>query len=307
MANAINSFFIDLLTLEYSRELSLGQKHYFLKAPLQKQTEFFRIIRQFRTFMALEVSDCTASYPDYQIAETPFEPRTVAAKGIGSFPDSIHIHPATAPKPNLLKRIAISISLLFLHMTTWSIQFTNWVLKTFFNFGSRQKILYRELHHISKHGDVGKIEEFLVEHSEESFAAGYLFSEFMDLPELYSYFPEILQGANVCMGGDNGFFCRRWSEHAECYQRISSHEYQHNQCFAIGHFLFWLDLQGNTRFQFENSQLRGFFSWINHVIDYLRYRRDNEQQGVIGSSPHTEDYCLRVEVDPSAFISRKLN
>ncbi len=257
--------------------------------------------------MISEVSECAAASTDLEINLAPFELRTAAPRGLGSIPDSIHIHPAAAPKPNLIKRFAISIGLVFIHMVTWSIQFTNWILKTFFDFGSRQKVLYRELHHISKHGDMGKIEEFLVEHSEESFAAGYIFSEFVDLPELYSHLAEILQGANICMAGDNGFFCRRWSEHPDCYQRISSHEYQDDQCYAIGHFLFWLDLEGNTRFQFENSQFRGFFSGINHVIDYLRYRRDNEQQGVIGTSPHTEDYCLRVEVDPLTFISRKLD
>lgn len=255
--------------------------------------------------MTLEISECTSSSIEYEIDKTPFEPTSVP-KGLTSVPDTMDLKPASAPKPNFIQRIAISIGLIFLHMITWTIQFTNWILKTFFNFASRQKILYRELHHLSQKGDMGKIEEFLVDHSENPFVAGYLFSEFADLPELYLYLAEILEGANLCLINDHGFFCRRWSEHPDCYKRISSHEYQKDQCYAIGHFLFWLDLEGNTRFQFENSQFRGFFSGLNHLIDYLRYRRDNEQQGVTGTSPYTEDYCIQVEVDPSVFISRKL-
>ena len=153
---------------------------------------------------------------------------------------------------------------------------------------------------------MGKVEAFLVEHADEEFAAGYLFSEFLDIPELHPHLTELLQGANICMVDDRGFFCRRWSEHPDCYRRISSHKYQENECYAIGHFLFWLDLEGNTRFQFENSPWKGFFSAINHAIDYLRYVRDNEQQGVTGSSVYTEEYCLKVEVDPLLVLSRKV-
>lgn len=254
----------------------------------------------------MEITDCTS--PDFETETSLTEIQMSSPKGLASIPDSIqphHVH-AVAPKPNFLKRIAITIGLVFVHIITISIQFSNWILKTFFGYSSRQKVLYRELHHISKNGTMGQIQEFLVENSHHAFAAGYLFSEFLDLPETYTHLTEILQGANICLENDKGFFCRRWSEHPECYRRISSHEYQDDECYAIGHFLFWLDLDGNTRFQFENSPLKGFFSSINHLIDYLRYRRDNEQQGVIGTSEHTEDYCLKIEIDPLEFMVRKL-
>lgn len=255
--------------------------------------------------MAFGVTDCSSSIDDFNIEKATLNFPSQESEGLGKTHEVTHIHP-TAPKPNFIQRIAIAVTLIFFHMVTWTVQFTNWILKSVFGYESRQKVLYRELHHISKKGDVGKIEEFLVEHSENSFAASYLFSEFIDLPHLYAHLPQILEGANVCLVNDGGFFCRRWSEHPDSYPRISSHQYQGNECYAIGHFLFWLDLDGNTRFQFENSPLRGFFSTINHIVDYLRYKRDNEQQGVTGTSPYTEQYCLKVEVDPADFIARKL-
>jgi hypothetical protein len=256
--------------------------------------------------MTLEISDCTSCSSEFEIRDCFFETNSQAPKGISSITDSIHIHPV-APKPNFIQRFVISLSLVFFHMVTWTVQLTNWILKNIFGVESRQKILYRELHQISKEGDAEKIEKFLEEHSEDSFAAGYLFSEFSDLPELYPYLPRILEGANMCLAGDRGFFCRRWREYPDAYQRISSHKYQCNECYAIGHFLFWLDPEGNTRFQFENSPLRGFFSAINHCIDFLKYKRDNEQQGPTGTSSHTEHYCIRIEIDPTNFILRKLN
>ncbi len=254
----------------------------------------------------MEVSDCTSIPSDVEVERPSTSGKPSAPQGLSGVPDSIqHIH-SIAPKPNFLKRTAIAIGLVLIHMLTWVIQFSNWVLKNIFGISSRQKTLYRELHSLSMKGDMGKIEEFLIENSTHAFVAGYLFSEFLDLPELHPYFSEILQGANVCLYGDRGFFCRRWSEHPECYKRLSSHDYQNDECYSIGHLLFWKDSEGDTRFQFENSPLKGFFSSINHLIDYLRYKKDNEQQGVVGTSMYTEDFCIKVEVNPLKFMVRTL-
>lgn len=253
----------------------------------------------------MEISDCTSSSQAlFETEKISFEEISQTPKGLASVPDSIHAYPI-APKPNCFMRIAISLALVFFHLVTWSFQLVNWILKAIFGGESRQEGLYQKLHYLSKEGDMGGIRQFLEEHAEEPFAAGYLFSEFVHLPELHSHLAEILQGANICLVGDGGFFCRRWREHPDCYQCPSSHNYKEGQCFAIGHFLFWEDLDGSTRFQFENSPLRGFFGWIHHMIDFLRYRRDNEQQGVTGTSLHTEDYCLKVNVDSLDFTSRK--
>lgn len=252
--------------------------------------------------MVSEISDCTPSSAEFDTEKFYFEP--AVRRGLAAVPDSIQV-PTVPPKPNFLERFLISTGLIFVHWFTWTAQFFNWMLKTFFGFASRQKMLYQELHSISKRGDIEEIKGFLTKHSEDSSHAGFLFGEFLALPELYSHLHEILNGANVCLAKDGGFFCSRWRDHPDSYQRISSHQYQNEQCYAIGHFLFWLDHSGSTRFQFEKSPFKGFFSSIDHLIDYLRYKRDNEQQGVTGSSPHTEHYSLKVTVSPETFLARK--
>jgi hypothetical protein len=241
--------------------------------------------------MTLEISDLTATSFDTEAA--PIEFAVSAPSGLASVPDSISA-PITAPKPHMIQRMFVSVGLFLVHLATWTIQLTNWIIKVVLGYASKQKALYQELHQLAKEGNNERIQEFLLKHAHEKSAAGYLFSELVQLPELHSHLAEILQGANICLANDQGSFCRRWSQHADCYRRPSSHQYQEDHCFAIGHFLFWLDLEGNTRFQFENSPLKGLISTINHLIDYLRYRRDNEQQGVTGTSPHTEEYCLKI-------------
>lgn len=214
--------------------------------------------------------------------------------------------PTKAPKPGFFHRAAIHAGIILVHAITWTIQGANWIYKSIFGHSNSDEEFYRKLHHIAESGTAEEIKEFLIEHSDEGQANTYLSDEFLALPELYPYLTEILRGANVCLIHDRGFFCRRWSDHPEAYRRASSHAYQDRECYAIGHFLFWLDPDGHTRFQFEKSPFKGLFSMVDHTLDFLRYKRDNEQQGVMGASPHTEQYCLAVEVDPSEFIARQL-
>lgn len=254
--------------------------------------------------MALEISDCVAVATDYEMDRPIFEAHV--PKGLAAVPDSISPPPAKAPKPNFIHRTAIHIGILFIHSITWTVRFFNWTFHKIFGYTCSQKEFYRQLHELAKKGDPDAIKEFLIEHSDEGHATSYLADEFLALPELYPHLTEILRGANICLVNDGGFFCRRWSDHPNAYRRSSSHAYQDKECYAIGHFLFWLDPAGQTRFQLEKSPFKGIFNVIDHSIDYLRYKRDNEQQGVMGASPHTEEYFLPVQVDPSEFIARKV-
>ena len=209
--------------------------------------------------------------------------------------------PNTAPKPNFIKRTVIWAGLIFLQFAMLSVKISNWILEMLSNRHGEDKILYQALFEVSARGNTEEIKNFLVENSKDDSPAGYLFSEFLWIPEIYPFFTEILKGGNTCFENDEGLFYRRWSRHPDSIQRISSHNYQRGKCRAISHLLFWVDLDGNTRFQLESSPLRGILSFFEHLVDYLRYKRDNEQQGVTGASGHTEDYCLKIKVNLSNY------
>lgn len=219
--------------------------------------------------------------------------QTVSRQGLASIPDSID-SPQPAPKPFFLWRVASSVALVVMHVATLSLRLLRWAFHWVFGISNEAKRLYQELHTIAETGGPEQIQAFLREHSQDPSAIGYLFSEFSNMPRLYPYLPQISQGANICLQDDQGSFCRRLQSHPECYQRPSSHQYQGDSCYAIDHLLFWIDLEGNTRLQFENSPWRGFWNSMHHIFDFLRYQRDNEQQGVTGSSPHTEEFCIRI-------------
>lgn len=205
-----------------------------------------------------------------------------------------------AKKPNLAIRILASLGLLFALFLTFPIRIAHHILSR----ENRHKMaLYNQLHRLAKEGNQEGIRSFLKRHINHQ-SIGFLFNDLLHLPELHSDLAEILQGANVCIKGDNGFFFKRWKSHPTAYQRISSHDYQEDECYAIGHLLFWLSPKGNTHFQFEKSPLKGL-SIFEHGVDYLRYRRDNQQQGPAGISFHTENYCLNYQtIDPHKFRNR---
>ena len=110
--------------------------------------------------MTSEISDCTAAASLEWESASSLEPSREVPKGLSAVRDSIQLAPR-APKPNFIERTLLSIGLLFFHLVTWTVQLTNWILKTFFGYASNQKVLYRELHHIAKKGDVDEIREFL--------------------------------------------------------------------------------------------------------------------------------------------------
>lgn len=215
-------------------------------------------------------------------------------KGLGQVPDSIDMRALKrAPKPNPILRIGYSIALGFFQVVTLGIELLAWMFERAFGRLTHRS-LYEKLYEISLNGNVHEVQSFLKKHSQNPSAVGYLFSEFQNLPEITVYLSEILNGANVCLEGDQGFFYSRWKSHAESYPRVSSHRYQIDTCFAIDHVLFWLDPEGNTRFQFENSPLDSLLNSTRHIADYLRYKRDNEQQGVTGASAFTEEHPLKL-------------
>lgn len=256
--------------------------------------------------MLTEVTDLSPTSISLESCDAPAEAFSpLHPFGLAAIKDSIQPCQA-APKPNRLKRLILSLTLFLVHLSTWTVQLFTWALSHLLGQAGRQKSLYSQLYHIAKTGNQQEIQHFLKNHRCDPSAAGFLFGEFLHLSEAHLYLPEILKGANVCLCEDRGFFFDRWKEHAHAYPRLSSHDYQKGQCYAVGHLLFWLSPTGNTHFQFEKSPSLGFVDAIHHLVDYLRYWRDNEQQGVMGASPYTEKYCLNVRISPVDFLARHL-
>lgn len=252
-----------------------------------------------------EISDVLASsWKDEDFFTPSFSP---GKTGLAAIPDSLssaHFkelpakHPPLEripPKPPLYVRALVSFGLAMTHLFTMTFQIFFWLFDVIYGM-SQEKLLYHRLHEIANEKNLEKLFQFLKEQAEKDHIAGYLMKQFLHLPELHGHLVEILQGANVRLENDQGFFFRIWSQHPDAYARISSHQYLGDACFQLGYFLFWIDLEGNTRFQFENNPLKTPRDWIFHWIDLLRYKRDNRQQGITGTSHHTEPYCLSFSI-----------
>lgn len=115
-----------------------------------------------------------------------------------------------------------------------------------------------------------------------------ILNEFLNLPQTHMHLEAILKGANVKLQNDFGRLCNRWKNFPGVYERLSSHDSQDGKFYAFGNVLFWIDKDGDTRFQVEKNPFRGFFDKLYHIIDYLKYARDEKQQGISGSSIFTE-------------------
>lgn len=228
---------------------------------------------------------------EYLVNEPPPLLRSIP-RGLASIPDSIDSIPH--PKPNLFIRSTISFGLWTLHASLWLFHVLSWIIHKI-NGPCLEKDLYLQLRQVLENNE--DLSSFLEKAEKQPHVAGFMVRELKNLPELQTHLKEILGGANIRIIGDKGFFYRRWSSHPKAYPRISSHNYQKGKCYGLGYICFWLDLEGHTRFQFENTPLRGFQNTIYHLIDMLRYWRDNEQQGVAGISPYTESHCLNIPIN----------
>lgn len=230
----------------------------------------------------------------------PFSIKAGAPKGLLQGKDTLET-PPKHQKPPFLQRGAMAFGLLVVHAFTLGYRLLCWTRDAVCG-PCRQRKLYKQLLLAAKQG---KAETFIKANANHPHFAGYLMQELEAMPKLHPHLEEIVKGANVRIEGDQGFFCFHWRKHPEARQRISSHKYQAKHCYELHHFVFWLDPKGHTRFQLQKSPLKGLRSCIEHLIDLLRYRRDNRQQGPAGSSPRTETHCITVAIDPQDYATRR--
>jgi hypothetical protein len=223
---------------------------------------------------------------------------TKSPKGLGAIGNSMT--PPRTEKPHLAKRAAITVGLVAVQLVAQVVLFFHALFEKIFG-EEHPKRLYFELYEIARKEDLHEIRTFLKNHAtQENGTVGTIFEQFLSLEKTHSYLPEILEGANVCLL-DNGTYYEKWSLIKSSYYRTSSHNHKEGEAKAIGHMLFWKDQDNNhTRFQLENSPLKGLsISSLRHLIDYLRYKRDNEQQGITGISPYLEKEPIHISLFPS--------
>ena len=130
-----------------------------------------------------------------------------------------------------------------------------------------------------------------------------------------SHIHPILQGANVEVIGDSGFFFNAWKANSNARQRQCSHKHDSDKAYSIrgsffNEFLFWKDKDTHfTRFQLEansiHNPLRNWPSLVLHLRDYLNYKISGLQQSQFGQSPFTENKPIRIVFEKEAFIENK--
>lgn len=165
---------------------------------------------------------------------------------------------------------------------------------------SHEELIIERLKSLHLEEDHTKIPPFLKSLPKNDHEIDYLLAELLEIEEIHPHFKEILAGANVKIE-DNGFFFHKWQSHNASYKRTSSHHHQKGMCYGFSYILFWIDADGHTRFQFEKTPLKGFTNRLYHLLDYLTYKNEGKQQGIIGSSVYTEKYPLTFQVNLEKF------
>lgn len=104
------------------------------------------------------------------------------------------------------------------------------------------------------------------------------------------------QGSHVVVKGDGGALYDRWKA-LGAEPRTSSHYHgvpvqQYQLRFGSHGLLFGKNASGDTWFQFENHPDKPFgkdpFNYLEHRLDYVKYKVTGENVGPFGFSPHAE-------------------
>jgi len=197
-------------------------------------------------------------------------------------------------------RLLINFCLLTLKSYLIQYKAFAWIKRKIFGLSKEEKLMYQ----LEKYCRENKDEELYrfvytlsLERKKDREDFEELLLELFHIKELHIHLKEIFRGANIKIE-DNGSFFNKWKSNPQSYSRMSSHDHEKGQGFAFSHSLFWLDKDGHTRFQLENTPLTGISNRILHLIDYLHYIKSSEQQGILGSSIYTETNPIIIKVDP---------
>ncbi len=126
--------------------------------------------------------------------------------------------------------------------------------------------------------------------------------DFLSHPAISKHLRKMMKGANVLVRGKkaNTLF-RKLTQLPGVSQRRSSHPHKSGTSYGFesplfGELLFWKDLKGKVRLQFEAHSLKSLFKIYCHTIDFFQYKLYNRQQGVYGSSKHTDAFPIVITI-----------
>lgn len=237
------------------------------------------------------------------VAEPPIElEKQQSFVTIGDRKESISFHPVKKSVTTITKIVAnfciltIKCYLLQYHIFTW-------IKRQLFGLSKEEKLMIQLKNYCQENKDEHLFEfiySLSLEWKKDRQDFEELLLEVFHIREFHPHLKEIFHGANVKII-DQGRLFEKWKKNPLVYSRASSHNHKPGQCFAFSHSLFWLDSQGNTRFQLENTPLTGISNRLLHLIDYFNYIKTNEQQGILGTSKYTEDNPIVITIEPHKY------
>lgn len=219
----------------------------------------------------------------------------IVVKGRGfnaSFPIDGHV-PFETSLPPLTTRSLIKVTLPFLNGIKFVCKIIRRVLdRLSYNFKTtkHREQFFNSLQ-LCDREDTKKVMVRL--HASNPSLAPQIVIDLLSQASIWPHLRELMRGANAQLQGNTGELFRKLTQLQGATQRISSHAYQEGTSYGVeiplfGELLFWKDLSGNLRLQFEAHSLGTIFNIYYHFIDYLYYKLHGRQQGLYGSSRHTD-------------------
>jgi hypothetical protein len=123
-------------------------------------------------------------------------------------------------------------------------------------------------------------------------------------PSVCTHLRKLMMGANAVILDDAGQLFQQLKNTPGAKPRISSHASLQGTCYGLetplfGELLFWMDVEGKFRFQFEAHSIKNLVKLYYHFCDFLKYRAHGRQQGKYGSSVHTDAAPLVIALKKS--------
>ncbi len=147
--------------------------------------------------------------------------------------------------------------------------------------------------------DTKKVMERLL--TENPSLAPHTLTDLLCLPTVLPHLKKLMKGANGLILGETEELYQKLTQIPGAKPRQSSHAHREGTSYGLesplfGELLFWKDKEGHLRLQFEAHSLENLFKLYYHSVDYLKYKLDGHQQGLYGTSKHTDAHPLVIRI-----------